>query len=63
MLQRPETQCLQVHLGGQAQAMAFSSLVVLLLEVSEQMRAPLRGMVCRMGFQLFMFCYVLGLVF
>lgn len=43
--------------------MAFSSLVVLLLEVSEQMRAPLGDMVCSMGFQRFMFCYLLGLVF
>lgn len=50
-------------LGGQAQAIVFSSLVVLLLEVSEQMSAPLGGLVCSMGFQRFMFCYLLGLVF
>lgn len=43
--------------------MVFSSGGVLSLEVSKQMRAPLEGVVCSMGFQLFMFCYVLGLVF
>ena len=42
--------------------MVFSNLV-LSLEVSKQTRAPLEGVVYSIGFQFFMFCYVLGLVF
>lgn len=37
--------------------------MVLLWEVSEQMKAPVEGMVCSMGFfsMRFLFCYGLGL--